>query len=102
RTSTVEQRDCMSKLSLREPVRQVKIYTGNKPSLSYTEQEAQDIKMRCCPHKPSQYRHNSPTDQYPRNPDASTELVQEQVARYLKNKIAPKKDARQESELLAR
>src|SRR6516165_2477408 len=51
--------------------------------------------------KASQNCHNPPTDQYSCNPDTCTELVQQQVARYLKNEIAPIEYARQEPELLA-
>src|SRR5579859_2437143 len=91
----------MSQLSLGEPVHQIEIHPGNKPCLSYTEQKSQKVQMGCCPHEASQDCHNSPTDQYPRNPDTSAKLMQKKVARYFKNEIAPKEYARQQSELLA-
>ncbi len=58
--------------------------------------------MSCCSREASQHRYDSPTDQYPRNPDASAEPVQQQIAWYLENEVAPKEYARQQPELLAR
>jgi hypothetical protein len=48
-----------------------------------------------------QDRYDPPSDQYPSKPDSRTELVQQQVARDLKNEIAEKEYSRDESKLLA-
>jgi len=99
---TVEKCNCTSQLPLGKPVRQVKIHSGDKTSLSDPKQESRKIQMGSCVHEASQNRHNSPTDQYPGNPDASAELVQQEIARYLKYEIAPEEYARHQPELLAR
>src|ERR1700687_687536 len=57
--------------------------------------------MGCCSCEPSQHCHNSPTDQYPSKPDSRTNLVQQEVARYLENEITEKEDSRDQPVLLA-
>src|SRR5215469_5646819 len=50
----------------------------------------------------SEGRDNSPAQKDSRNPDASTDPVQQQIARGLKNEVADKENPVQQSELLAR
>jgi hypothetical protein len=57
--------------------------------------------MSGCTREASQYCDDSPTEQYPGNPDTRAELVQEQVAWYFENKVAKEEDSRKESILLA-
>jgi hypothetical protein len=53
-------------------------------------------------HQAGKCRDSSPTKQYPRDPDASPDLVQQQVAGNFKYEIAEKEDTEDQSELLAR
>src|SRR5215467_11083193 len=91
----------MGKLSLPKPVRQVQKDSRKISGFSHSQQKTQNIKMGWRCHQARQHCHNSPTDQYPRNPDASANPVQQKIAWYLEKKIAPKEYARKQPELLA-
>src|SRR5215471_6886782 len=91
----------MSQLPLAEPIRQVKIDSGSVSGLSHPEQKPQDIQLGSCSREARQHCHYSPAKQYPCNPDARSEFVQQQVAGYFKNEVAKKEDSREEPILLA-
>ncbi len=52
-------------------------------------------------HQASDRRHNPPADQYSRDPNASSDLVQQQIAGDFKYEVAEKENAEDQSELLA-
>jgi hypothetical protein len=101
RNSGQEQGNGMTQLTLATPVRQIEKDSGKVPGLSHPQQKPHNIQVEGCLHEASQHCHDSPTDQYPRNPDTRSDLVQQQVAGYLKNEVAEKEYSREEPELLA-
>src|SRR6266542_4765401 len=71
-----EQSAGVSKLPLAKPVRQIEHDSGKESGFSHPQQKAHNKQVDSCFHEASQHRHNSPTDQYPCNPDTRSELVQ--------------------------
>ena len=52
-------------------------------------------------HKPGKRRHKSPANQYPCNPYARSDLVQQQIAGDFENEVAEIEDPKDQSKLLA-
>src|SRR5262245_30388467 len=82
----------------REPVRQVEDCPRKEPRLRHTQKEPHHVKRRGATHEHRQCREDSPTDHDPSNPPSSSDPVKDDVARYLENEVAKKKDSRAEPE----
>src|SRR5215813_6828270 len=57
--------------------------------------------MGGCSGEACKHRDDSPTDQYPGDPNTRTDFVHQQVAGYFKNEVAKEEDSRDQSKLLA-
>src|SRR5215469_15643619 len=91
----------MGQLPSLKPVRQVEQDSRKVSGFSHPEQKPHHVQVGGSLHEASQHCHDSPANQYPRNPDPRSDLVHQKIAGYLKNEITPKEYSRQESELLA-
>src|SRR6267143_6960982 len=96
-----KQRDRMTQLALSKPVRQIQEDSRKIPSLRDAKEKPRHIQVHCGLHKAGENRHESPADQYSRNPDTRAEPVEQQVARYLEQDVPWEKHRGDEAVLLA-
>src|SRR5262249_31937217 len=96
-----EQGNRLSLFTLPEPVGEIQDNPRKEAGFSDPQQESQYVNLSHVLRQAGQQGNSSPADQYPGNPNPWSNLVQQYVARYLKEKIAPEKDAAQQPELLA-
>ncbi len=80
-----------------KPVKNSAIATG----LGQPEQKPRNVQLRNGTHKACQHRYDSPANENPSDPDSRSNLMQHQIARDLKQKIAEKENTNQQSKLLA-
>src|SRR5712692_8241973 len=101
RQSGHKKSDCVRSLLLTKPIGQIQNDSRKKPSFGYSEQKTNDVKLSDALHETGGHSHNAPAEQNAGDPDACSDLMQQEIARNFKDDIADEENPGYEPKLLA-
>ena len=96
-----EERKGTRLFALGKPVREVQNDSREIPGFSQPQHKARNVKLLHRMDEARQHSHKSPSKQDSGDPDARSDLVQQQIAGDFKKEVAKKENPENESELLA-
>src|SRR5450631_3746548 len=96
-----EQRDGLSLFALAKPVGEIEDDAGKVAGFREAEQKTQDVQLGDAVNEAGEKRQAAPSDDDAGEPDASTELMEQQVAGNLENEISEEENSGEKAELLA-